>query len=554
MIAGEKIAQDIKETLYGYVAAQSISNSPGEKLAETFFLEYFSRQEYFKNNPDLYGAYPIAGDPYGRAAVWAMCKGSGEDTIVMIHHNDVVTVEDFKLLKDWAFQPDQLEQRLYDIKDSLAEEAREDLESGNYLFGRGVCDMKGGGAIQMALLSEYCKEKDFRGNVIVLGVPDEENLSAGMRAGVLLLRELKHKYNLKYRLMINSEPHQRKTKDEGVFSFGSIGKMMPYVYVRGCLAHAGKVFEGLNPTGVMAEIVRRTEVNMEMSDTVGSEAAPPPTWLYLRENKISYDVSMPLTINGCLSVLTLNQSPADVMGKLRDICQQAFQAVIDDMNKNYAVFLEETGQPARRLPWEAKVVDFGELYQEAKADYGERFERAYQKKMEEIKDALHKENASLIISNFELVDFVYNYVNDLSPRVVIGLMPPYYPNVANVLGNADVSGETEDMYSWLKQYTKEKFDQHYICENYYTGISDLSYSSIGDGKAVADSLKAYMPFFGDIYNLPMDAIEDVSMPCVNIGPWGKDFHKLTERVLKEDLYVRTPQILDFAVRKVLKHD
>ena len=42
------------------------------------------------------------------------------------------------------------------------------------------------------------------------------------------------------------------------------------------------------------------------------------------------------------------------------------------------------------------------------------------------------------------------------------------------------------------------------------------------------------------------------MACVNIGPWGKDFHKLTERVYKEDLYERTPEILDFAVRETLR--
>lgn len=124
--------------------------------------------------------------------------------------------------------------------------------------------MKGGGSIQMTLVSEYAEKAaagQFKGNVIVVGVPDEENLSAGMRAAVLLLKELKDEYALNYRLMINSEPHQRKETETGVFSLGTIGKMMPYAYVRGYLAHAGKVFEGLNPVNVMAEIVRNTEVN-----------------------------------------------------------------------------------------------------------------------------------------------------------------------------------------------------------------------------------------------------------------------------------------------------
>ena len=43
---------------------------------------------------------------------------------------------------------------------------------------------------------------------------------------------------------------------------------MPFIYVRGFLAHVGKVFEGLNPVNIMSDIVRRTELNMNPSDLV----------------------------------------------------------------------------------------------------------------------------------------------------------------------------------------------------------------------------------------------------------------------------------------------
>lgn len=60
---------------------------------------------------------------------------------------------------------------------------------------------------------------------------------------------------------------------------------MPFIYVRGFLAHVGKVFEGLNPVNIMSDIVRRTELNMNLSDLVYPENAPAPTWLYLRDSK-----------------------------------------------------------------------------------------------------------------------------------------------------------------------------------------------------------------------------------------------------------------------------
>ena len=59
-----------------------------------------------------------------------------------------------------------------------------------------------------------------------------------------------------------------------------------------------------------------------------------------------------------------------------------------------------------------------------------------------------------------------------------------------------------------------------------------------------------MPLFGRLYDIPAAAIERISMPCINIGPWGKDFHKLTERVLKQDLYERTPRIIQYALETI----
>ena len=60
-----------------------------------------------------------------------------------------------------------------------------------------------------------------------------------------------------------------------------------------------------------------------------------------------------------------------------------------------------------------------------------------------------------------------------------------------------------------------------------------------------------MPLYGDFYHIPVEAIEKISMPGINIGPWGKDFHKLTERVCREDLYERTPAIINRAVSILL---
>ncbi len=542
---------EIKELLLQYIKIKSYTGTINEHYAVDFLIGHLSQWTYFKENPEYYGKYPIKDDLHQRDVCYAMVKGQGKDTIVFLHHYDIVDIEDFRALKDCAFSPDELERELNKIKASLHQEAKEDLDSKEYLFGRGTADMKSGGAIQLCLLKRYSEMKDFPGNIVLIAVPDEENLSAGMRGAVKLLASLQEKYQLRYKLMINSEPHQRVQKNTGILSEGTIGKMMPFVYVRGFLSHIGKIYEGLNPLNILSEIVRRTELNADLSDCYNNEMAPPPTWLYLKDSKKHYDVSIPLSASGCFSILTLRQTPQEVMDKMRNICEDSFIEVIQKANVGYEKFAKIKGLAKKSLPWTPKVLTFGELYEEAERSYGEKFVKFYDKNFEQIKEKVNNGKISMIESNFALIETIYQFIDDLSPKVIIGLSPPYYPSVCNfMIENKD--SKIKDLSQFLCHSAESLTGMPYATEYFFTGISDLSYSSMSDTKKVEDTLSKTMPLFGKLYELPLKELEQISMPGINIGPWGKDFHKLTERVLKKDLLESTPQILHAAVMHVLE--
>lgn len=546
----EGIEKDIKKRLFDYVKVQSYTYTSREREVENFLNNQFGDMEYFRNHSELYGTYPIEGDPFGRSAYWAMLKGEGNDTVVMIHHSDIVDVEDFKMIKSLAFSPEELRESLFKIKTSLPQDAQKDLEGDTFLFGRGTADMKGGGAIQITLMERYSQLKNFKGNLIILAVPDEENMSAGMLSATTLLSKLQDKYDLNYKLMINSEPHQRKDFSKGVFSEGSVGKIMPFVYVRGYLAHAGKVFEGFNPIGLMAKIVDKTELSMDFSDLSQGEAAPPPTWLYLKDSKNRYDVSMPQSIAGCFSVLTLHTDPVEIENRVKEVCLESSQEVLEKMKRSWDIFRERSEFEGKDLPWKIKVCNFKELYDEARDQYGEEFEKGFVDKMNHLSVMMLNKEKTAIESNFDLLDFIYNYIDDQMPRVVYGFVPPYYPNVSNVYfkDGGEMAGKLSKA---LNDFTERDFGQSYSMEHFYTGISDLSYSGMENGESVMNSLRDNMPLYGDYYSIPTGDIEKISMPVINIGPWGKDFHKLTERVSKEDLYERTPRIIHKALSLVL---
>lgn len=254
-----------------------------------------------------------------------------------------------------------------------------------------------------------------------------------------------------------------------------------------------------------------------------------------------------------MSVLTLNREPVSMLESIRTICNDAFTELIDDMNKKYKVFRERMNKPFEPLPWKAKVVTFKELYDEAYSEYGENFKTSYDKALQDMKKKVQAGEVSMIESNFFLVEAIYDYINDLSPRVVIGLAPPYYPNVSNLYID-DISDKAKNLSKNIMDYSIKNFNQQYSREYFFTGISDLSYTSIKNSKAIAETLEGSMPLFGTLYSIPTEEIESLSVPTINIGPWGKDFHKLTERVLKEDLFHRSPELLHFAISTLLDWD
>lgn len=66
--------------------------------------------------------------------------------------------------------------------------------------------------------------------------------------------------------------------------------------------------------------------------------------------------------------------------------------------------------------------------------------------------------------------------------------------------------------------------------HYYPSLSDSSYLSIDDDEASIDVLKNNFPLCESTMKVPIEEIKDLSIPTLNIGDYGSDAHKWTERV------------------------
>jgi arginine utilization protein RocB len=134
--------------------------------------------------------------------------------------------------------------------------------------------------------------------------------------------------------------------------------------------------------------------------------------------------------------------------------------------------------------------------------------------------------------------------------VVIALCPPYYPPVHND-DFGDRSATVQKLVDHLTRFADNHWQEKYTVTNYMMGITDLSYTALQNGENILPSIGPNMPLWEKSYDIPFSEMQALSIPVINIGPWGKDLHKFTERVYKTDLYERTPALLKCALDYVL---
>ena len=546
------ISKKIEEIFYPYVAINSEAGTPAEILAGQYFHQYFKERPYFSRHPEHLGSFVIEGDPHGRSVEWAFVKGQGPKTVVLLHHFDVVEIEDYGLFKPFAFNPAELEKALRQSPGLLTPEIREDLHAGNYIFGRGAADMKGGGAIQMALLDELSQQENLEGNLLLLAVPDEENLSLGMRSAVTLMANLKAQFGLDYVVLINSEPQFRRQESIGVLAAGAIGKILPFVYVRGILSHASLSAEGFNPLAILSEIVNTTELSLELAEFLpeAGEVTPLPTWLMVRDSKVVYDVSMPKSAFGCLNIFMMKRSPQAIMQTLFNLCAGAAATVTARLNRAADVYSTAAGRGAPLKAWETKVLTYEDYLSRLKSARGADFDGIYRKIKEECMAPLRRGEQTMAAATWAMLDRLAQLDDSNQPVVVIGLVPPIYPSLTYA-DRPEFSALIQHLGRTLDELATSKWQQTYRLEP-YMGVSDLSYTSLNDPREVEAVVSANMPLYGDFYNVPFTALGEISMPCINVGPRGKDFHKLGERVHRQDLLEWTPEMVLTAIQAALR--
>ena len=522
----EKIENLFKEAM----AIKSFSHSPGEREIEAFIDQQLGALPYFQERPELFGLYALADDSLNRSLNWALVENGGADTVIVFHHHDTVDIEDFGQLKELALDQERLPAAL--AVRSKDPGVREDIASGDWIFGRGSCDMKAALALQLGLLEDYSKLDKRQVNLLFLSVPDEETYSQGMRAATGLLMELKQKYNLNYLLAIDSEPFESKQEKEKVIHLGTVGKILPLILTQGILSHMKEPLTGVNAVSLLSRIVEKIDLNPVLADQALGVQAPLPSWSYLRDLKDNYDVSTVLHAAACLSLLYLQRSPQEILTILKDLIEEAIDDFYSQLQELQAAWGESKSiKRPRLLTYEQLLAECQEkdnftdvkekIDQEARKDWesGRSYQEISIKQIQKLLD-FHQEKEALVI---------------------LALAPPYYPSMScRQLREPAINLEA---LIHLYQDFLAQDQQKLVVEEYFMGICDLSYCALDQPLAVYQELMASLTLPQDLYQIDLDQIDSLNIPAINLGPWGKDLHQISERVYREDMLETIPNFL-----------
>lgn len=539
----EEIAVTLTEQL-------SIAETAGEIDAANKMHEIFSEMTYYRNNPQDLRFIDVQGDKLGRKSVMALMRGKKSDsrkTVVMIGHIDTVGTSDYGSLKEYAHRPYELTEKFREIE--LPEEVRKDLESGEYLFGRGLFDMKTGDAILMAVMEEISEDiENFSGNLIFCGVCDEEANSGGMLSCVPELVKLQEEEGFEYTALLDTDYMTSEYEgDENKYVYiGTVGKLMPSFFIVGKETHVGESFKGLDPNQISAAIVNRVNLNVEYCDVAEGEVSLPPITLKNKDLKPEYSCQIAKTAYLYFNYATHTSTPDEVMLKMKKAALDSFQSVIDSLNSQYEAYCTMASRDHKKLPWEARVFSYEELYNLVKQELGEELD---EKLSSYIDTLIENEEFDTRDKTMKIVEFVHSLWSDRNPAVIVYFTPPYYPHVY-VEGKTDKEKKLLEAVADAVENTET--DYKLVYKKFFPYISDLSYGSAPKDPVIIAGIKNNMPGFGRTYDIPLEDMQKLDLPVLDIGSFGKDAHKFTERIEKRYSFEVAPELVERTIKNLLK--
>lgn len=535
------------------VKSASVTNTPGEVFFPELLRSVLREISFFSRHEEFLQDFVIENDPLGRRVVMALAPGEGDSCVVLTGHYDVVDTSNYGALEPFAFDSDTLAKKMLlslSSKQNLTPSEsliKKDLESGDFLPGRGMLDMKSGLAAGICVIERFLDNSARQGNILFMAVPDEEDSSVGMKAAKKLLTDfaVSHKLRLKAVINLDATVDQGNGSEAKAVFLGSVSKLLPFVLFVGKPAHAGAPFDGFNPVLAASVFAKEVECNsdcLNMRTTFPGEEPSPPTVLYCREMRDHYDVTMPADVFCALNVLTFEKDPAKVFESVKLLVQKALEGSISTLYERMSAFSRKRNEHVAAQGLSAKVIEVADLVERA-----EHVSPGILDRLTKIAEKGFPDDK--VLQTAKIVHELLSYAQIEGPCAIIGLAPPYYA-LAELDSNRDQAflANLKDEIMQFNRLHEESVKLH----PYFPGISDMSFLAPSVDSACLEFVRKKsvieQPDLDGYLGNPLCA------PVINIGPWGREYHQAGERLNRHYAFDVLPELLLRVCARVLKEN
>ncbi|MGN0352441.1 MAG: M20/M25/M40 family metallo-hydrolase [Roseburia sp.] len=530
------------------VEIASVNRSEGERKVAEHLEAYFRAIPYFKEHPEQIIMQELKEDELHRKNVFAYIKGgkSKGKTLIFHGHIDTVGVEDFGPLQPYAFSPDQLLEEMKKLE--LPETVRKDLETGDWMVGRGSCDMKSGVAVFAVLMKYFSGHaEELEGNLLFSANPVEENLHTGIIEGLEVIENLQKEQGFSYEMAINNDyicPLYEGDTKRYLYA-GAVGKLLPCFYIQGKETHVGQCFEGFDASFAAAELVREISLNTAFCDCYEGESTLPPSVLKMKDLKAAYNVQTAYDAMVYFNFFVHNHSVEQIVTELKRAAGTAFAKTQDWINEQNKRYCELSGDVFREVAYEKKIMTYEELVVAAKEVTVE-----IETELDAIWKAEQEKETDQREIGVAMIRHLLNRIGCKQPVIVLYFAPPYCPH--NTL-KKEVEKEwaLKKRLEELAERVGRKTGETYEVKQFFPSLSDSSYLKIDDDEASIALLTQNFPAYEELYPLPLKKIKELNIPAVNFGVYGKDAHKWTERLYMPYSFEVLPELIIEAVKEFL---
>ncbi|NRD77851.1 M20/M25/M40 family metallo-hydrolase [Bacillus sp. BRMEA1] len=533
--------ESIYQTLLKFCRVKSVTDSEGEKEAPQFLYEELNKLPYFQKNPKHLSIQPIQGDRLGRSNLYAWIKAEKPvaKTIILMGHFDVVDTDVCGNLKAEAFDPVNYT-KLMENED-ISEEARIDLESGKWIFGRGTADMKCGLIVQAAVLEEFSRHPELLDvNLLFMAVADEENNACGIQEGVRYLAKLK-KEGYEFLCCIDSEPSiTLENKECAWIHLGTIGMYTPFTFVLGRETHVGEYFEGLPASLIAFKLGGLLEGSSSFAETFKEVTYPPLTCLKVYDLKPTYSVTVIERIAMYYNSLFVTMTPDELQAMMKTAAKIALGSALEDYHKSWL----EKRTHSEKKQFNPQVIEYRELAELAERKSGISKQKMASEFLNSLPNCLELQDRGI-----RLVNHLVDAAGLIGPAVIIGFLPPYCPSGFNERKTAQELKIIETVEQ-LVVLAKNQYHQSISIGEIYEGISDLSEFAYKGTARDIHTLSRNFPGWGTDFEYPFEQSKYLDIPVVNLGPIGKDAHKKTERLYLPYALEVLPKLLKEMIERI----